>query len=227
MIPTFVVHYDKLTDRKKNIQKVFNFAQFITEPQISDLKDAENHNFYKYRNSPELWKERTQDLYSEKIPFRELKPGDISCFLKHLKALELAQSYSTPSLILEDDAIPDINIWKAINESLLRHVAVSWDVLLIGGAFDHNITRTIYEITNNIVVKNHPATNTVCAYMVKPEVATRILHKISSNKNGYVLPIDFEYNYIFKELRLRVAHYIPYPIREGSSSGFYKGTQER
>ncbi len=225
MLPTFVVHYDKLTERKKNIQRVFNFARFITEPQISKVEDADL-SFYTYLigKSKELWKERTTGLYPEEIPYRELKTGDISCFLKHMKALEFAMDYEH-SLILEDDAIIDHNIWNCLYDLLRLKDYRYWDVLFIGGAFDHNIAKTLYEVNDNIIVKDHPATNTVCSYIVKRHTAIAITKEIF--QNGYVLPIDFEYNYIFKKLNLKVGHYVPYPIKEGSSTGFYKGTQER
>ena len=97
--------------------------------------------------------------------------------------------------------------------------------MIVGGAFDHSIYETLWGETDNILRKNHPATNTVCAYIIKPNIATLLSHKIY--KNRVVLPIDFEYNHWFKELDLKVCHYVPYLFREGSSIGVFKGSQTR
>lgn len=220
MLPIFVVHYDKLTDRYDYLKKNIPFAQFITEPQ-DNLEDT----YFKYHNDPKLWKERTSGLYGGEVPFRELKHGDKACFHKHMEALTKAYIYNTLCLILEDDAVLKPNFWKCF-EHIFRKDVHLWDILFIGGAFHHTVAPTISMIEDSpIVLKGHPCSNTVSAYIVKPRAAIALTHFFS--KNGFTLPVDFEYNYAIKELGLRPAHYLPYMTYEGSSAGIYKGTQTR
>lgn len=221
MIPVYCVHYDKLTERRKYIESTqVKYCEFITKQY-----NIEHYVFY--NPSPTLWSERCKKIYDnilkEQPSFRELKLGDLACLDKHLEALVKGQFLKTPFLVIEDDIIQNSDFFKASYE-LLSHYE-HWDVAIIGGAFPHQIIKTIHEISPNIIKKDHPATNTVSAYMIKPMAATRLASAILKNK--FVLPVDYEYNYWFKELNFDVVHYIPYVFQEGSSAGYYKGTQER
>lgn len=218
MIPTYVVHHDKLTDRYNSIMNgpFKNFIRLVTE---SDY-------FVKNRYIPdeEIWVHRCEGLYPKIPPYRELRHGDKECSDKHLSILLQGQHLPGPFLVLEDDAIPNyhpVDIFNGIEEILLNK---HWDVAVIGGAFDHTIAPTKWQ-DGNFIGKGHPSTNTVCAYIIRPYIASSLLHSILTN--GYTLPIDFEYNYWFKALNFRVVHYVPYLFTEGSSIGAFKGSQIR
>ena len=218
MIPVYIVHYDKLTDRYRSIMSgpFANFANIITESS-SIIRGC-------YKSNPEIWNERCKGLYDKIPPFRELKHGDIECSDKHMSALLEGQHLPGPFLVLEDDAIPNnhpIDIFRGIEEILFNK---TWDVAIIGGAFDHTVAPTLWK-EGNFIRKGNPSTNTVCGYIIKPSAASLLLAQLFSC--GYSLPIDFEYNYWFKVLNFKVVHYVPYLFTEGSSIGAFKGSQIR
>lgn len=223
MLPVYVVHYDKLVDRKEAILRgpFGGWAEFIT----SQHDDIKTYNIYD--PNPTKWTERCEVVKSviEPPPFRQLKLGDVACADKHIEALHKATYNRYASLIIEDDAIPINNLWNGIKELMNAFIEFQWDVAIVGGAFDHTITSTIGTLTDNILMKDHPATNTVCAYIIKPWKAQELAKALIKNK--ITLPIDFEYNHWFKELDFKVCHYVPYLFREGSSMGVFKGSQVR
>jgi GR25 family glycosyltransferase involved in LPS biosynthesis len=220
MLPVYCVHYSPLTERREYIQSscVGKFCQFVSINQ----EEKKEYIYSLYNPSEKLWQKRCEGLYLEIPPFRELKIGDLGCSINHLIALSNACK-NEYSLIIEDDAIFDSDIWRPIKKLIAFNQGFfEWDVAIIGGAFNHTIAPTIVEAKdfggNRIILKGPPSTNTVCAYIINGNALT---------ENKMVLPIDFEYNYWFKELNFRVVHYVPYPIIEGSSRGYYKGIQQR
>ena len=227
MLPAYCVHYPPLTERREYIQSscVGKICQFISVDQ-----EAKKEAIYGlYNPSEELWKSRCVGLYPEIPPFRELKIGDLGCSTNHIMALDNARK-NEYSLIIDDDAIFDSDIWGPIKKLLAFNQGFfNWDVAIIGGAFDHTVAPTIVEAKdfggNRIILKGSPSTNTVCGYIIGGNAACFLYNMLLENK--MVLPIDFEYNYWFKELNFKVVHYVPYPIIEGSSQGFYKGQQTR
>lgn len=227
MLPVYCVHHSPLTERRKYIESSpVGFCQFIT----IDQEFNKNAIFEMYNPSPELWNKRCEGLYKEIPPYRELKIGDLGCAVNHIQSLNHASSNEGVSLIIEDDAIFTNNFWKPVKKLLaFRQGFFQWDVAIIGGAFDHTVSPTIVESkdfsTDRIILKGNPATNTVCGYMITGTAAIKLQEKLITEK--IVLPIDFEYNYWFRELNFRVVHYVPYPIIEGSSQGYYKGNQVR
>jgi len=216
MIPTYIIHHTPLKDRKEYLLRTLPWAQFIENSEY----------LISYHNDPTLWESRTSGLYSETIPSRVLSGGDMDCTTKHFEALTRISNLSVPGLILEDDAILLEGFWECLNETIQIKNSHLWDILFIGGAFPHTVAPTLsYDDKSPFVLKGHPCTNTVCSYIVKPKIATAIAHRLY--KFGAALPIDFEFNYICRELGLMVCHYLPYVVQEGSSAGYYKGSQVR
>jgi GR25 family glycosyltransferase involved in LPS biosynthesis len=222
MIPVYCVHYDKLTERKRYIESTqVRHCKFIT----GQYEHVEQYPLYNPNEN--LWHERCDNIYNgilEKPPhFRKLKIGDLACANKHLECLSLGWLSYNMFMVVEDDIIQHRDLFEPLDE--LISLRDNWDVAIIGGAFHHEVAKTKDLLSPNILVKNHPATNTVCAYVIKHNSAKMLLDAILKNK--FVLPIDYEYNYWFKKLDFRVVHYVPYVFQEGSSAGYYKGTQER
>jgi len=219
MIPIYVIHHKPLEDRKNYISRILPYAEFVESPSYSV-------NLIPTRSD---WKNRTDGLYSGEIPFRDLSYGDMDCTSKHYTALTEISNLISPGLILEDDAILLNGFYDCIKDVQQKKNSSMWDILFIGGAFPHTVAPSIYsdfeEDMMPFIPKGHPCTNTVCSYIVKPDIAAAIAHHLY--RYGAALPIDFEMNYICKELKLRVCHYLPYVVREGSSAGFYKGSQQR
>lgn len=215
MIPTFIIHHKPLADRKVYLDRVLPDAMYITDDKIGP----------RYINTVDAWNNKVNGVYDGEFPYRPLTTGDISCANKHYEALGETSMLTVPALILEDDAIILEGLKQCLWEVIQKRNNSFWDLLFIGGAFPHTVAPTLhYDPDSPFVLKGSPCTNTVCSYIVKPDIAAAIAHKLSK---GITLPIDFEFNYICKELNLRVSHYLPYVVREGSSAGYYKGSQSR
>jgi GR25 family glycosyltransferase involved in LPS biosynthesis len=219
MIPTYIIHHPPLASRKAYLSRVLPFARFIEETNFDICFEPDERE----------WKKRTKDLYEEEIPFRELAYGDKDCIEKHYAALTEISNLTVPGLILEDDAIILDGFWECLHRVVQKENYNQYDLLFIGGAFPHTVAPSIYpehEVEMApFVPKGHPCSNTVCSYVVKPEIAAALSHHIWTK--GAVLPIDFEINYICKQLNLKVCHFLPYVVLEGSSSGYYEKSQIR
>lgn len=214
MLPVFIIHHKPLAERKVYLDRVLPDAMYITDQNYIGLR---------YHNDSDIWMEKSSDMYEGVIPYRQLALGDISCANKHYEALGIASQLTVPSLILEDDAIILDGFNECLWEVIQKRNASLFDILFVGGAFPHTIAPTISQ-NGPFIRKGHPCTNTVCSYIVKPDIATAIAHRLSK---GITLPIDFEFNYILRELNLKVSHYLPYVIKEGSSAGYYGTSQQR
>lgn len=217
MIPTYIIHHPPLVERKQYLQSVLPWAQFIESPTRT-IKYEKNREF--------TWKIKLLDMYSGEIPYRELLAGDLDCTNKHYTALKEISNLSVPGLILEDDAILLEGFWKCLQEVVQEKNSSMWDVLFIGGAFPHTVAPTLhYDKNSPFVLKGNPCSNTACSYIVKPWAATALAHRLF--RDGSTLPIDFEMNYLCSSLKLKVCHFLPYVVQEGSSAGYYQTSQQR
>lgn len=210
----FCIHHTPLTERKNYLlgSPINGYCRFV---------ETYDHEMTYVKCETE-WNKRSIGLYPELPQYRELKHGDIDCFNKHCHALNMISDYHPFGMIIEDDAIISDTFFEDVKKAFKHYD--SWDVLFVGGAFHHNIAETIGE-NEDLYYKGHPASNTTCAYIIKQLPAAKILMYFSLM--GYVLPIDFEFNYIMQKLDLKVAHLKNYCVKEGSSIGVYKGSQVR
>lgn len=226
MINTYVIHYPKLVERKAYLDTVCNnpiWCSYVSRETI------DNNVIQKYYNKNELlWKYRVKGLYREEPPFREMKAGDLSCSINHILAWKqfIDSDSNSCGLFLEDDVILCENFYPQLN--LILDSVSNFDVLFIGGGFHHTIAKTISSTHINgfdFILKDHPATNCLCSYILTKNIAKHLHSFITENK--IVLPIDFELNYIFKLLDVRVIHINPMLCIEGSVAGIYTSTQSR
>lgn len=221
MIPIYIIHYDKLTERRKYLSKALKQmdAAFVVHYGKEYLKQE---HLDMYDPNEETWNKQCRGLYKEVPPFAKLTKGMISCSVGHIKTLKHISYRGVPCLILEDDAVLCDNFQEELDKVLETMKEVKWDVVFIGGAFPHDICPTM-ATHKNLLLKNHPASNTVCSYIVSPDAAFKLWYYLKN----FTLPIDFAMNYVMKELNMKVWHVSPYLIREGTSAGIYKSSQER
>jgi GR25 family glycosyltransferase involved in LPS biosynthesis len=222
MIPIYVNHHPPLIERKQYLESRLNTAPdvtWVTEPtgdQITEQMEAEW-----YSASPDEWNRKC--LWYDP-PFRRLRKSDISCSLGHILAWQdFINSGYYVGLFLEDDAIMvNSNDFYQQLTNCCDDLPQDLDVLFIGGGFNHTIAPT-KKVAGNFVLKNHPSTNTVCSYLLTQNAAIKMANHI----HPFTLPIDFEANYWFAELKFNVYHYLPYLIKEGTASGAYSSVQIR
>lgn len=213
MIPIYVVHHPKLTERKKYLDSLGLNLKYISV----ELNDKITKG---YNPSPEIWKKKTDDYGN--FEYRGLNTADISCLSNHVEIYgQISKSPENPfSLVLEDDVIHERQNIKNDILNIYYNIPDDCDVLFLGGSFPHERLKTLNIENGNYYLKEPPNTNCSFSYMLSNRVAT-LLHK---HMEEFTLPIDFELNYWFNQLGLNVYHYIPYIFKEGSAFGVYKSS---
>lgn len=106
---TYLVHYTKLEDRKKQIDQQFEHFDIdfecISQFDQEDLTDEliEKH----YDSSEESYNFKIHPTYgSGSTPHRILSRGEISCVLKHKVAIQkIAEECDNYGVVFEDDAV--------------------------------------------------------------------------------------------------------------------------
>jgi glycosyl transferase family 25 len=124
---TYLINLDRATDRLELMQKEFEKCE-ITYERISavDAKTLDSST-YKVKNKYD----------------RDLVPGEIGCYLSHVKTLEtFLASENDFALIIEDDAILVNDFKSAVEKAMNQYndlkVKDHWDVLkLFNGKRKH------------------------------------------------------------------------------------------
>ena len=216
----YIVHYTKLTERKiylDNLLKDKNIEfEYINEFDQEELNQNNIGHYYKddedlFNIKSKIWNKKANKYYVLSNP-------EISCSIKHIEALrKIGYSNKDFGLVLEDDAIPYNDDYLSQIEKILSNT-IKWDALFIGNGMGENfrnkkISYKRFFPINNIKV-SHPATNCLEAYIIKKEVARKIVDSILP----FNLVIDWELAYQFYKLDLNI-HWIKKPI-------FFQGTKE-
>lgn len=223
---THVIHYKKLTERKRYLEPLLQNAIWHDKIDRDTITKDEIDRYYVADINE--WYVRSKDMYKEDPTYRELKTGDVCCSISHVVAWDYFYKNDTTDygLFLEDDVILCDNFYTHLNEVL--KAINGFDAIFIGGGFPHTIAPTvnIKKISGyDIITKTHPATNCLCSYVINKCLAEKMSNYLSKNK--FVLPIDFEVNYMFKLFDAKIAHVMPMLCVEGSSSGYYSSAQSR
>ena len=220
----YVIHYSKLKERKKNIQKHFkdhveniNFIEDFDQENINLESKSNQYNAdkEKYYEKVKLWGENAVDFY-------ELSKGEISCAYKHIEALKkLSTSNEELGLILEDDVIPlSKDFMKNIQEIL--NANSNWDIVFIGSGIgkefiNSKLTFLDKLFRRKLISISHPATNCAESYIVKKSTAKAIFQYIEEFNMAW----DWELAYILKELNLKVMWCWPPIFEQGSKNGLF------
>jgi len=221
----YIIHYNKLHDRKKYLDlelSKYNFDVTYIDEFDRDNIDLNNLSI-KYNKN--LWIERTSNLYSFNVDYRELNIGEICNSLSHLKALtKISESNSEYAVILEDDAILQNDFENKITH-LLSSVPMDFDFIFFGSSYDIDkldiatLSKSI-KVNSNIYIKEPGTSRTVDGYIVSKKCSEKILNEILEIS----LPFDFELNYFFRKLNTIVYWYEPGLIYQGSQSGNYSSS---
>tara|TARA_B100001113_G_scaffold166668_1_gene136384 strand:- start:4877 stop:5578 length:702 start_codon:yes stop_codon:yes gene_type:complete len=222
--PVYIIHYSKLKDRKLYLDNFldsnFKDFKFITDFDKEKL-DIVNVN-ERYIEDPQVFKEKIFELWKlDNLEYRKLSDAEISCFFKHIQALrEVANSKSEFSLILEDDVIPVEKFAKGYNKMINSLSNLNWDIVFIGSGIGKNF---IYKKMGKKVLFSkpqkveHPASNCADSYIVKKDVAKKLL----SNFTTFHLSYDWELAYQMYKLELNV-YWATRPLfKQGSKTGDY------
>lgn len=220
MTPIFVNHYPPSTDRKNYLKSVLTKVNWVTEPTKENLTETVKEEWY--LDCENTWIEKCS-FFNNKSEYRKLTNGDIACSLGHINSwklfLKTKQKYG---LFLEDDVIINCEDVEEKILNITESAPEDADVIFVGGGFNHyEVSRTLKVINKNYHLKMPPNTNCAISYILKTSAAKKIINHCKP----FTMPIDFELNYIFKKLDLKVYHYIPYLMSEGSKTGEYSSIQ--
>ena len=222
MYKTYVMHYTPLSERRefilnqlasaniKNFELVTEFdREHLTQEDLSRYN--KDHDFHK--EVCEISRQPHGFAGLSPYNYQEMSLPSISLNLKHLYAFKnfLKQDLDF-GLFLEDDcyftgpsAAIDVIIKKAPND---------WDVIFLGGAFDHGIISPLKAYGNNqqgYLLAAHPATNTTSSIIYNKQSVSKIIPYMEQ----FCVPIDWQLNYAFHKAELNVYHIYPYICSQG------------
>tara|TARA_R110002020_G_scaffold134029_1_gene299090 strand:- start:1144 stop:1824 length:681 start_codon:yes stop_codon:yes gene_type:complete len=217
MYKTYVMHYTPLEARRKfidsqlakmDITNVEFITQFDREELTEEILDKHyNQDMEAHRNACAI------SMRGERYKYEEMSPPSISLNMKHLTAFKkLANQKEKFGLFIEDDC--RFCDGKKTIDSIIDSSPPNWDVMVVGGAFDHKICDYRNSFTRSqhtYLYANHPATNTTSSILYKKESAAKIL----PHMEAFCLPIDWQLNHAFHEAKLNVYHTYPYLCTQG------------
>lgn len=214
-IKTYIPHYTKLKDRKEYIVKELESVgisdyELITEFDKEDI--TENILSQYYNPDAQIRKEKA-GFTNGNVNVPELKHSSISLVLKHIATLDkfIVSDYDY-GLVIEDDCKFFTNYAKIIQS--IKDAPSDWDVLFIGGSFDHSIIKHV-RLLPNYILAGHPSTNTTSSFIYNKNSAIKTREKLQS----FSLPIDWELNYNFAINDFKVYHTYPYLATQLSGRG--------
>jgi glycosyl transferase family 25 len=139
--------------------------------------------------------------------FRQLTPGEVGCFLSHVKCWNhVVANGIACALILEDDFAPELQCSVQLLESILQMAPGDWDVL--------KLSNTHQKIALGQPVRLHLGSGDVTnctAYFISQAGA----QKLSVARGTIHRPVDYEMRH-FWERGLKIYHAAPNLFRQKS-----------
>jgi len=133
-IPTYVLHYQGNTDRKKFMQCILDLEKFTNYEWITQ-HDRETVTYEEYQAN--FRADLLEYHYRKPTDFDPLYPlrsCEISLCLKHKHAMtKFMETDSQMCLVLEDDAIVDTNFIERMSQ-YVTELPIDWQVAFIGDA---------------------------------------------------------------------------------------------
>ena len=192
-IQIFVISLERSVDRRKRVEEQLNKTNI--QWNFLDAVDG-----YALPQMPSSY----QKSKVKKLQGYDLTPGEIGCFLSHIKAWELCLKNNTTTLVFEDDFLVSENL-EVVIEDLLS-IADHWRLVRLSAIYEtnHQIlqNRPTYELVKNL---GEPCGT--AAYMIQPTTAKILLE----NAVDIYEPVDhFLEHYSKHGLHCLAAK--PYPI---------------
>lgn len=126
-----------------------------------------------------------------------LNNAEISCYLKHLKALILTSKSKNNSLIIEDDIeIPDFSLNKYCKKIESDFINQDGDILFIGSFTNYDIP---FDFPNEIVHEKWMQSRCAHCYLITNKAAIKIIDYMSN----ITAPFDWQLNYAIEKFNLK------------------------
>jgi GR25 family glycosyltransferase involved in LPS biosynthesis len=201
-----IVHYTKLTDRKRLMKDQ------LRETCLDDICSVHwIDSFDREILTPKIVQENY--LYRQELCPRPITMGEIANGMAHSHILEECSRRYEVCMVVEDDMIFTPGFTRNLFESL-EQAPPDWEVLAIGGAEPTN--RYIGQPLS--IIKSPTGFTPTGCFVIKQSLARRIVsHRLFKPFSG---PIDHNLNHIFAEL-IPVVYWVePFIAYEGSKTIF-------
>ena len=149
---------------------------------------------------------------------------EISCTIKHLIAIKkLSIECENFGLILEDDVLFNSN-FNSFYKKYFQETPNDWDAIFLGEGcgvnFQSHKLMESKKVSENSFLMNHPATNCAEAYLLKPQIAS----KIYESAVPFQLVSDWEIAYQLYKFDAKTYWWYPSIATQGSRTGLYTST---
>ena len=135
--------------------------------------------------------EDEEEIHLFKTKFENLKPGEIGCFLSHIRLFKkLVESEEPYFIIFEDDALFCDNFHEKL-DGILAELPENFDILYFGGRFFPDFIMSIenyVDVTENIISHVFPNMNVIdnnAIYLYTFDLVQRMQHDRTTH--GYII----------------------------------------
>jgi len=206
MIKIFVIHYDKLVERKVNILK-----------QLTDRNlEAE---FISNKGKDKL-------LLEEKQKFIKISDSEISTFLHHLECYKkIIEQNHEFALILEDDAILCDKFYLRL-QKYIRDLPKDWDILYIGEG-DLSIPNSVVQKFRglvNIFRKPNDGFKYTDFYLIRNSACKKFVEKFENESGKINVAVDHYLHSFINEYGLKALIGEPKLVSQGSINKTYNSS---
>ena len=192
-IQVFVISLERSTERRKRVEEQLN----KTSIAWSFLNAVDG---YAHPAMPESYKPSKVN----RLQGYELTPGEVGCYLSHIKAWDSCLDRQKITLVFEDDFVLSPRFEAVLGD--LMEISPEWDLVRLSGIYkteDQVLThRDSYNLVQNL---GEPCGT--AAYLLNPRAAQTLLE----NTSDIYEPVD-HYLEHFKKHGIRCLAAKPYPV---------------
>jgi glycosyl transferase family 25 len=192
-LQVFVISLERSTERRRRVEE--QLSQTGIQWQFLNAVDG-----YALPSMPLSYKQSKV----KRLQGYELTPGEIGCFLSHIKAWELCVQNNVATLIFEDDFLVGKNLEAVIDD--LLSIADQWNLVRLSGIYETN-HQILQKRSTFDLVKNLGEPCGTAAYMIQPAAARILLE----NAADIYEPVDHYLEHYSKH-GLHCLAAKPYPI---------------
>jgi len=214
---TYVIHFDKLVERKVHLEEQLNRERLTAEWFIQRGEDfytkEEIDRYYKYDTNK--WKEKIKIAKLNRIP-RRLGKAEVNLGINHFRLLEkISKDEGKLFLLLEDDVVLCKEFTFNLRKILAELEKVEWDICFLDWC---NTTPPrkggIVETVDQRGNEDHDSWG-LAAYLIKPRTAAELLRDF----DHFTLVCDDEIRYLVRKKRLVPKWTLPPLTEQGSFYG--------
>ena len=219
----YVLHYTKLEERRKNIEKSLNYFgidyELVTDFDQEDLSEEVISEWYSPNEGE--YNSKIEPLWgAAQNPFRRLNLAEISCTIKHYLCIEkIAENCPNYGLILEDDVFFVENFPDIFNYFLSK-TPEDWGAIFMGCCANLHVPPHLLQKGRCVYPVNHPASRGGDSYILRNEVA----QKITSTMKPFNTISDWELACQLYQHNVKTYWWEPPLVFQGSENGTYTTT---